>query len=61
MLSSSQRNNCMLIATGKLKIKDLQKPLSKEEKTRIKLLKEIISERKKDDLYDMVNSMSIDD
>ena len=59
MLSLSQKNTCLLIALGKMRIKDLKRKLTSEEKQEIKDLKEIIRSRRKLGLNDFVNAMCV--
>ena len=61
MLSTSQKNKCLMIAKGTLKEKDLKEPLNEEEKNRVKLYKEIIDIRKKEKLYDLIDAMMVDE
>ena len=61
MLTTTQKNNCLMIAKGTLKESDLKKPLSEEEKARVKMYKELYDERKKLKLNDLVDAMSVDE
>ena len=60
MLTTSEKNTCLMIAKGELREKDLNKPLTKEQKALIKFNKQIIKERKKLGLYDLIDAMSVE-
>ena len=60
MLTTSEKNTCLMIAKGEIKEKDLRKTLTSEQKKWIEIYKEIIDVRKKDKLEDLVNSMSVE-
>ena len=61
MLSSSERNTCLMIAKDEISEKDLLEPLTTEEKELIKYYKEIIERRKELGLYDLIDAMCIDE
>ncbi len=61
MLTTSQRNTCLMIARGDLKEEDLKRPLSKEENEDVEFTKEIIDYYREAGLKDLVDAMCVDE
>ena len=61
MLTTSQRNTCLMIARGDMKEEDLDRKLTEEEKEKIKFTKEIIDYYRDAGLDDLVDAMCVDE
>ena len=61
MLTTSQRNTCLMISRGDIKEEDLNRKLTKEEKDEIKFTKETIDYYREAGLDDLVDAMCVDE
>ena len=61
MLTTSQRNTCLMIARGDIKEEDLNRTLTKEENEDIEFTKEIIDYYREAGLDDLVDAMCVDE
>ena len=61
MLTTSQRNTCLMIARGDIKEEDLNRTLTKEENEDVEFTKEIIDYYREAGLDDLVDAMCVDE